>query len=387
MTLPTGESPISFSQIRTEFGDGTNTSTSPVRLGQYRSTDSSFTNKDVGALTDLPLDTDIPTSGTINVDVFHGKKLNVIIDYYSGSTENRPNVARTKYQAASASGNRAVVGGYKDRVINDSSGSKVIIHVNKEIGSSNASVNTCAVRTGTGWESGTDLSIEIGGSGKIYGAGGNGGAGGGKNGSYPAGNAQSGGNGGTGSSALGISYSGTVVNLKSGAVIRQGYGGGGGGGSSNGLEEAGGQDSLFLEHVGSGGGGGAGLPAGEGGTVSSPDGGTGTPNAGNDGSTNSAGNGGAAGNDRTFGNEGGFAGGGRGGHGGDAEQSAENGNPGEAGGGEWQNGPANGSGGTAGGNGAAIRKGSGVSWSFGTNSGTVTGSGSGGSGESPTGVS
>ena len=378
MTLPTGESPISFSQIRTEFGDGTNTSTSPVRLGQYRTTDSSFTNESPGDFSNLPLDTGIPTSGTINVDSFHGKKLNVIVDYYSGSTENRPNVARTKYQAASASGNRVVVGGYKDRVINDSSGSKVIIHVNKTIGSSNASVNTCAVRTGTGWESGTDLSIEIGGSGKIYGAGGNGGAGS---------SSLNGSNGATGSSALGISYSGTVVNLKSGAVIRQGYGGGGGGGGSNGIEEAGGQDSLFLEHVGSGGGGGAGLPAGEGGTVSSPDGGTGTPNAGNDGSTNSAGAGGAAGNDRTFGGQGGYAGGGKGGDGGDAEQSAQNGNPGEAGGGEWQNGPNTGPGGTAGGNGAAIRKGSGVSWSFGTNSGTVTGEGAGGSGESPTGVS
>jgi hypothetical protein len=379
MTLPTGESPISFSQIRTEFGDGTNTSTSPVRLGQYRSTDASFTNKDVGALSNLPLDTGIPTSGTINVDVFHGKKLNVIIDYYSGSTENRPNVARTKYQAASASGNRVVVGGYKDRVINDSSGSKVIIHVNKTIGSSNASVNTCAVRTGTGWESGTDLSIEIGGSGKIYGAGGNGGNGStGKDGA---------GNGGTGSSALGISYSGTVVNLKSGALIRQGYGGGGGGGGANGVEEAGGEDSLFLEHIGSGGGGGAGVPGGTGGTVSSPDGGTGTPNVGGNGSTDSAGAGGAAGNDRTFGGQGGYAGGGKGGDGADTEQSAQNGNPGEAGGGEWQSGPSIGSGGSAGGNGAAIRKASGVSWSFGTNSGTVTGEGAGGSGESPTGVS
>ena len=378
MTLPTGESPISFSQIRTEFGDGTNTATSPVRLGQYRRDDASFVGESVGAL-DLPLDTGIPTSGTINVDTFHGKKLNVVIDYYSGSAENRPDDARTKYQAASASGNRGVIGGYKDRVVDDSSGSKVIIHVNKTIGSATGSVNNCAVRTGTGWESGTDLSIEIGGSGKIYGAGGNGGNGStGKDGA---------GNGGTGSSALGISYSGTVVNLKSGAVIRQGYGGGGGGGGSNGVEEAGGEDSLFLEHVGSGGGGGAGLPSGEGGTVSSPDSGTGTPNPGNDGSTNSAGNGGAAGSDRNFGGEGGYAGGGKGGNGGDAEQSAQNGNPGEAGGGEWQSGPSTGSGGTAGGNGAAIRKGSGVSWSFGTNSGTVTGTGSGGSGESPTGVS
>ena len=399
MTLPTGENPISFSQIRTEFGDGTNTSTSPVRLGQYRRDDSTFTNKNVGELANLPLDTGIPTSvsvgsSSINVDSFHGKKLNVIVDYYSGSTENRPSDARTKYQAASASGNRAIVGGYKDRVINDSSGSKVIIHVNKIIGSAKDAVTRCAVRTGTGWESGTDLTIEVGGSGKIFGAGGNGGAGGGKSGSN--GNANNGSNGGDGTSALGISYSGTVLNLKSGALIRHGYGGGGGGGSSNGTEEAGGEDNLFLEHVGSGGGGGAGLPGGTGGTVSSRDNSTiaqahgtqGQPgNPGEDADSIDAGDGGAAGPDRNFGGEGGYAGGGRGGHGGDFQKSAEDGNSGEAGGGEWQNGPDNGSGGEAGGNGAAIRKASGVTWTFGTNSGTVTGSGAGGSGESPTGVS
>ena len=382
MTLPTGENPISFSQIRTEFGDGTNTSTSPVRLGQYRSTDASFTNEDVGAFETLPLDVGISTSGTINVDSFHGKKLNVIVDYYSGSTELRPDDARAKYQAASASGNRVVVGGYKDRVINDSSGSKVIIHVNKTIGSAKDAVTRCAVRTGTGWESGTDLSIEVGGSGKIFGAGGNGGNG------CPAEGSLAGIDGDTGSSALGISYSGTVVNLKSGALIRHGYGGGGGGGGSNGIEEAGGQDSLFLEHLGSGGGGGAGLPGGTGGTPDLPkDGGTGTPNAGEDADSIDAGDGGAAGPDRNFGGEGGYAGGGKGGHGGDFQKSAEYGNPGEAGGGEWQDGPSTGAGGEAGGNGAAIRKASGVTWTFGTNSGTVTGSGAGGSGESPIGVS
>ena len=149
MTLPTGESPISFSQIRDEFGTvGTDSATAPVRLGQYRRDDSAFTNKNVGELTNLPLDTGIPTSGAINVDSFHGKKLNVIVDYYSGSTEIRPSDARTKYQAASASGNRAIVGGgYKDRVIDDSSGSKVIIHVNKIIGSAKDAVTRCAVRT------------------------------------------------------------------------------------------------------------------------------------------------------------------------------------------------------------------------------------------------
>ena len=386
MALPTGESPISFSQIRTEFGtDGDNTN-GPVRLGQYRNTDPSFSNKDVGSLTNLPLDSGIGfvpgATGAINVDAFHGKKLNVIVDYHSGSTENRPNDARTKYQASSASGNRVVVGGYKDRVVDDSSGSKVIIHVNKTIGSATGNVNFCAVRTGTSWESGTELSIVVGSSGKIFGAGGNGG-----NGCTAEGGGLNGGNGGDGSSALGISYSGTVVTVASGGIISKGYGGGGGGGGCNGIEEAGGEDSLFLEHIGSGGGGGAGLPVGEGGTVDSPDSGTGAPNTGNDATINLAGTGGAAGNDRNFGGEGGFAGGGKGGDGGDAEQSAEDGNGGEAGGGEWQNGPSSGTGGEAGGDGAAIRKASGVSWSFGVNLGTVTGEGANGSGESPTGVS
>ena len=52
MTLPTGESPISFSQIRDEFGTvGTDSATAPVRLGQYRRDDPSFTNENVGELT------------------------------------------------------------------------------------------------------------------------------------------------------------------------------------------------------------------------------------------------------------------------------------------------------------------------------------------------
>ena len=55
MVLPTGESPISFSGIRTEFGTaGAESSTAPVRLGQYRRDDSAFTNKDVGGLLNQP---------------------------------------------------------------------------------------------------------------------------------------------------------------------------------------------------------------------------------------------------------------------------------------------------------------------------------------------
>ena len=187
MTLPTGESPISFSQIRTEFGDGTNTSTSPVRLGQYRRDDSSFTNKTVGSFSNQPLDDGIPTSGTINVDSFHGKSLNVIVDYHSGSADEggtRPEDAKSRYSSSASSlgnstGKWNVIGGYKNPNSN-SAGTKVKINVNKGIGSQavgSNGVEICALRTGT-WDANTILSVDVGGSGKIRGAGGDGGNGG-----------------------------------------------------------------------------------------------------------------------------------------------------------------------------------------------------------------
>ena len=351
MGVKASGSSLSFSEIENEFGQNNDRD-----LGEYR------VSQTVGGLSNRPLDTGIPQSGEIKFSDFYSKKLNVIIDYHSGSTENRPSDARTKYQAGSASGNRTVIGGFKDRVVNNSSGSKVIIHVNKTIGSAAGNVNNCAVRTGS-FESGTDLTVDVGSSGKIFGAGGNGG-----NGSTSRTGA---GNGQDGSSALGISYSGTVVNVSSGGIIRQGYGGGGGGGGADGRQENSGKP--FLSHRGSGGGGGAGLPGGEGGPVTGGNPG-GEANAGADGGTNSAGSGGAAPSDYSHGNEGGFAGGGKGGDGGDTEQSAQNGNPGEAGGGEWESGPSTASGGTAGGNGAAIRRTSGITVTIGTNNGTITGS-------------
>ena len=80
MVLPTGENAVSFSQLRDEFGTaGTDSATAPVRLGQYRRDDPSFTNKNIGELTDIPLDDGIPTSGTINIDDFHGKKLKILL--------------------------------------------------------------------------------------------------------------------------------------------------------------------------------------------------------------------------------------------------------------------------------------------------------------------
>ena len=268
MVLPTGESPISFSGIRTEFGTaGAESSTAPVRLGQYRRDDSAFTNKDVGGLLNQPLDEGISTSGAINVDAFHGKRLNVIIDYHSGATENRPVVAKSKYAASSTSegnstGNWNVIGGYRNPPTN-TSGTKTRIHVNKEIGSSNTNTNNCAVRTGTGWNAGTVLTVEIGSSGALYGAGGNGGDGGSGDGEGSGSGNRDGANGSAGSSALGIQYSGTTI-INDGSIIN-GYGGGGGGGYRKVEREEWFSGPVYAAS-GGGGGAGQGLPSGTVGT-------------------------------------------------------------------------------------------------------------------------
>ena len=371
MTLPTGESPISFSQIRTEFGDGTNTSTSPVRLGKYRRDDASFSNKTVGSFSNQPLDTGIPTSGTINVDTFHGKSLNVIVDYHSGSADEggtRPEDAKSRYgSSASSLGNSSgkwnVIGGYKNPNSN-SAGTKVKINVNKGIGSQEVGSNgveICALRTGT-WDANTILSVDIGGSGKIRGAGGDGGNGGSNDGN--------GNPGEEGNSALGIQYGGTTVNVASGGQIICGYGGGGGGGGD--FQEDG---FLFSDQEryagGGGGGGGAGIPAGAGGGEGSGNGGDAT--AGGTGSAQAGGEQGGAGGEG--GNNAGEAVGGEGGRGGDQENAPGSGT-----------GPGDGEEGGAGADGWAIRKSaSGITYTL-NESGTVTGNkastSSGGSGTS-----
>lgn len=380
MTLPTGESPISFSQIRTEFGDGTNTSTSPVRLGQYRRDDASFSNKTVGSFSNQPIDTGIPTSGTINVDAFHGKSLNVIVDYHSGSADEggtRPEDAKSRYgSSASSLGNSSgkwnVIGGYKNPNSN-SAGTKVKINVNKGIGSQAVGgngVEICALRTGT-WDANTILSVDVGGSGKIRGAGGDGGPGGD--------NENAGSNGEEGNSALGIQYSGTTVNVASGGQIICGYGGGGGGGGD--FQEDGFMFSDQERYAGGGGGGGgAGIPAGAG-----ADGGE-ANGSGGDGSTGGAQAGGEQGGAGGGGGENGEADGGEAGRGRD-QTSAGNGGASETGIANGEGGAGgSGAGGSPGSDGFAIRKSaSGVTYTL-NNSGEIDGqtasTSSGGSGTS-----
>ena len=357
MTLPTSGS-IRISNIINEFGSTRDDTNNPnrTRLGDYRrvssdheSGDPSFSNypHQIGELNFSSLDgaNNIPTTGTIRFSDFYGTQLNQVVNFYSsGAGGNRLN-AKARYNDDDTIGNNSktagsgesvvCVGNHKSRPSN-SSGTKVHIHVNRSIGSEKNEVQDCALRTGSGWESGTSLRIDVGGEGRIQGAGGDGG-----NGSHKSGSGEEGRNG---SSGLGIQYGTneheTVVSIASGGIIRCGYGGGGGGG--------GGYDTDYKsekEASGAGGGGGAGIPAGNHGN-----GGTGAMDVngprGEEGTANFGGTGG----NRVFSGEN-EAKGGEGGNGGDQENvNAEAGEEGEGGEGSG------GAGGAAGSNGAAIRR-------------------------------
>ena len=288
MVLPTGESPVSFSQIRDEFGTvGTDSATAPVRLGQYRRDDPSFTNKNVGELTGLPLDDGIPTSGSINVDTFHGKKLNTVVDLHeSGSSTFNHNVKTDRFDA----GQYDFVGGYRDSLSPATwqGGKKLIVHINNTFGSSGASnVNDVALTIGSGWPADTEFQIDLGSSAVVAGKGGNGG-----NGGAGSDSGSSGTNGTNGTSALALETGMSINSQASGAQL---FGGGGGGGGGAGAS----QDDSFLgsgdfdEAGGGGGGGGRGLPAGDPGSGGS---GGGAGN-GSEGSISAGGNGGGGGDD------------------------------------------------------------------------------------------
>ena len=347
---------LSFQDIIDEFGENSTKS-----LGGYR-----MSNLNIGGLTEIHLDADtcgiagngsIPVNNeTIKFSDFYNSRLNVLVDCYT-SNENRV-TATDKYTAIAAPGNFRIIGPKGGDNSNttesppaNTSGKKITILVNKQIGSVQANDSTrVALRTGT-WDAGTDLRINVRDGGLISGAGGNGG-----NGS----NGGTGGPGSSGNSAIGLDYVGTTKIIgSSGAKIQKGYGGGGGGGGGSGQTENSYCDTNkpWIYGQGSGGGGGAGIPAGAGGQEPAPE------NcfyaSGNNGFAGGpilAGGGGAAGGDIRHGKEGGYIGGGAGGRGADSEQSALGGSRGEAGGGEWQRGPNTANGGGIGGDGFAFIK-------------------------------
>ena len=375
MATPSSGNPISFSQIENEFGQVSGTRS----IGAYVDT------WDYGDY-EAPLDrgpdggTSTPTvKSNVKFSDYYSRELNIVTDFYSGTTVYRQN-AHTRYNedsdvvgpAGSDYGNGSV------SPPSNGGGKRVIISVNKDIGSEGTTDTTAgaageqkvALKTGTGWAAGTELFIHVGNNGFISGAGGNGGNGGGSEGTAPSGS--------NATSGLGIQWNGTVVDVINNGKITHGYpGGGGGGGAWAEREERWRGPTRRID--GSGGGGGAGLPGGAGGS---------NGNAGGAGNRDSAGEGGAytsnTGDYSVFGGaggDGGWSGGG-------------NGGAGYAGQSGWASGETEdtetGGGGPAGaGRGAAIRKVSGVGWSFGTGHVTnnVVGEGKDGSAESPTGVS
>ena len=88
---------ISFSNITNEFG-----TPSGNNLGAFR------VSENIGSLSNLPLDTGIPSTGEIKFSDFHGTRLNVVVDCFSGGTETRAS-ARSKYN----DGQLDVVGGLR----------------------------------------------------------------------------------------------------------------------------------------------------------------------------------------------------------------------------------------------------------------------------------
>ena len=325
MAIHGSGTPIGFETIKDEFGLPPD-----KNIGYYRQTFSG--NSEYGELTFNGISEGIPSSGAISFSDFYGKRLNIVVNYFSGGSEEKPQTARSRY----VDQNVTVVGELKSRP-GDSSGSKVIIHVNKDIGSNKSSETSCALRTGSGWEAGTELQVDVGNEGRIFGAGGNGG-----NGSEGSGSGKP---GGKGSSGLGIQFgtssNKTVVNIAGGALVTGGYGGGGGGGGGHDHDK-----NSERTASGGGGGGGAGFPAGTGGARG--EGGS-RGGAGGNGSLFLSGNGGS---ESDNGNE---AEGGKGGHGGDFERTANDpheSEDGEAGSGGEGSG---GSGGERGGDGEGIR--------------------------------
>ena len=350
MTIKNSGSELAFSEIEAEFGQPDNGRS----LGRYRRDDSEFKNKSMGQLSNLPLDTGIPASGEIRFSQFYGKKLNMVIDYYDDTgtsggeasnvlnrQDNGANTLAATWRYNNLSNRVKVVGGYRDRPTGSVSGynlsssgwqggKKIFIHVNKQIGSakagSNSDRNKVALRTGN-WPSGTTLQIDIGSSGRIQGAGGNGRQG--------ATNSGTPGQAFTGTSGLGIEYPAQINNS---GIIRCGYGGGGGGAGSWSDPN---KNPRDFGRSGGGGGGGAGIPAGDGGPQNT--GGYGS--AGNGGPSDQNGKG-KAGGDASFDNGGGGGAGGQHGEGGgqaggggdggdriDSAQSGDAGSPNRGGGG------------------------------------------------------
>jgi len=347
MTTPSGT--ISASDIITEFGNSNHNG--GMSLGAYRQhklANGNLSNypQTVNGISFSALDTSVPVSGQIKYSDLRSKKLNFVVDYQSFSQDRQNSVSHVDMQVRWQQGNSATVGNFKDAPTDSGSwngGKKVFIHVNQTFGSiTDNNRNVVALRTGSQWPNNTEMEIQVGSNGRIFGAGGRGGHG--CNGSGEGGDGQN------GNSALGIDITTTsgnkscAINVRNGGYIQCGFEGGGGGGGSYDDPSKSQTDPVIS---GGGGGGGAGRPVGLGGNA-----GTGAQNGSNGAAGTNATNtvrgiGGGGGNPDEGSSEGGDGGNGaQPGVGGGAEA----GDPGS--GGNKQNG----AGGQIGARGAAIRK-------------------------------
>ena len=268
MTTPTSGT-ISATDIINEFGNSN--SNGGMSLGAYRQhklANGNLTNypQTVNGISFSKLDVGVPVSGQIKYSDMRNKKLNFVVDYNSFSQDRQNSVSHVNMQVRWQQGNNATVGGFKSAPTSSgdwNGGKKVFIHVNKTFGSiTDNNRNIVALRTGQNWPDNTEMVIEVGGSGKIFGAGGRGGHG--SNGSGTGGNAEN------GNSALGIDIttnsggkSCTVI-VRPGGYIQCGFEGGGGGGGFYDDPNKSSQDPVIS---GGGGGGGAGRPIGVGGNA------------------------------------------------------------------------------------------------------------------------
>ena len=138
-----------------------------------------------------------------------------MVDCHSGGREDRKSAKGDKWNNNAVT----VIGGFRTK---KEGGSKIIINVNKKFCSDKSNQINCALKTGS-WDSTATVQVDVGSSGEVLGAGGDGGRG--------ADGINNNGQGGSpGTSALGIEHNGVTVNIASGGILRCGFGGGGGGG-------------------------------------------------------------------------------------------------------------------------------------------------------------
>ena len=222
MTTPTSGT-ISATDIINEFGSSN--SNGGMSLGAYRFQ----SNQNIGSLSFSTLDNGVPTgSSQISYSQMRNKKLSFVVDYHSFSADRNNSTTHIDAEVRWKQGNTTQVGNFKGTPSAGdwNGGKRVYINYNNTFGGvTNNTQSVVALRTGQFWPNNTEMFIEVGGSGKIFGAGGRGGHGCSGSGAGRPGQ--------NGNSALGIDITTTsgnkscAINVRNGGYIQCGFEGGG----------------------------------------------------------------------------------------------------------------------------------------------------------------